>query len=224
MTPIEIMTARWGDPNQRPLFKGQLIDNTGCKCAQGDVLAVLGHWSDEQLKYADQSVADKATAKLLNISTTHAVLLRNVNDSQDGAPSVVLTNPKLILGDQSARILKFWLYLDKMSSTEWEKVRAAGKATKVLVAARAAAVRALVAMSAGARKPHDFAATRAETKAAMMAMAAGARAAAGAWETTSAGGTWAVWATNEIQGAATLENFYFLPFFGFKTPAYLDTL
>ena len=34
---IESVCAACSDPNARPLFKGQLINEDGCCCAQGDV-------------------------------------------------------------------------------------------------------------------------------------------------------------------------------------------
>ena len=91
---IATMTARWSGL-ERPLFKGKLIDNDGCKCAQGDVLFCAGY-TDEQLRKMKQSKADTETARVLGISRTHAVLLRQVNDKVDGAPQLVLTNPEQI--------------------------------------------------------------------------------------------------------------------------------
>lgn len=119
------IVARWAKPNQIP-FKNQLISDRGrqgddnvCMCAQGQVLHYIGGWSFRQLRTARQADADKATADLLGISRAHAVLLRNINDSEPGAPSVVLTNPELVLGDTAATILAFWKYLDTMTKEDW---------------------------------------------------------------------------------------------------------
>jgi hypothetical protein len=51
--------------------------------------------------------------------------LRSVNDSVDGAPSIVLTNPEKILGDQAHIVLAFWLHLDGMTEKDWAAARAA---------------------------------------------------------------------------------------------------
>jgi len=105
---IEQIIARWDSGDGKP-YKGSLIDwdafkadpaNVGCMCAQGQVLALAGGWDYAELRDTKQSEADIATAKLINISCAHAVLLRNINDKADGAPSIVLTNPGKVLGDQ----------------------------------------------------------------------------------------------------------------------------
>ena len=124
---LDSMVQRWTDPKARPLFKGSLIDDDGCKCAQGDVLACAG-WTDDQLRGLSQDKADMEVAKVLGISTTHAVLLRGVNDEKDGCPQDVLAAPEKILGDQAGKLLAFWLHLDRMTGDDWEKVAAAGTA------------------------------------------------------------------------------------------------
>jgi hypothetical protein len=109
---IENMVSRWSGL-ERPLFKGKLIDSDGCKCAQGDVLFCAGY-TDKQLRAMEQSKADAETARILSISRTHAVLLRQVNDRQGGCPQLVLSNPEQVLGDKAPILLAFWLYLDLM--------------------------------------------------------------------------------------------------------------
>src|SRR4249919_881531 len=100
MSDIAEILARWDSGEGKP-YKGSLIDfaeyerkpeSIGCMCAQGQVLHLLGGWSPTKLRYTEQGKADKATAKLLNISISHSILLRSVNDKVDGAPSIVLTN------------------------------------------------------------------------------------------------------------------------------------
>ena len=116
MTTISDLIARWNTDEGRP-YKGALIDlkafyvepdSIGCMCAQGQVLHLVGGWDAYRLNSESQSTADAATAKLLNISRSHAVLLRIVNDNADGAPAVVLTDPEKVLGDQWSKLLDFW--------------------------------------------------------------------------------------------------------------------
>ena len=122
---IVTMTARWSGL-ERPLFKGKLIDNDGCKCAQGDVLFCAGY-TDEQLRKMKQSKADVETARVLGISRTHAVLLRQVNDKVGGAPQLVLTNPEQIVGDKAPLLLAFWKYLDGMTDAARDAARVAAR-------------------------------------------------------------------------------------------------
>ena len=198
ITP-DSMVQRWTDPKARPLFKGSLIDDDGCKCAQGDVLACAG-WTDGQLRELSQDKADMEVAKVLGISTAHAVLLRGVNDKKDGCPQDVLAAPEKILGDQAGNLLAFWLHLDRMTCDDWEKVAAAR------TAARAAAWDAARDAARGAAwdVAWDDVAWAAARDAAWTA----------AWT--------AAWAANEIQGAAIMRKqgqpFFFLPMFGINDP------
>src|SRR5688572_26002067 len=102
---LEELLARWNSGEGKP-YKGSLIDwdaydgdgneppaDMGCMCAQGQVLHTIGGWEPQRLARTEQAEADRETAKLLNISVAHAILLRNVNDKVDGAPSIVLTDP-----------------------------------------------------------------------------------------------------------------------------------
>lgn len=131
MTTISEIIARWDAGDSKP-YKGSLINlraydadpnNIGCMCAQGQVLHLLAGWNAEQLDSTDQEKADEATAKLLNISTAHAILLRQINDSVDGAPSIVLTDPAKVLGHQADKVLAFWLHLDSLSTQQWDAAR-----------------------------------------------------------------------------------------------------
>ena len=193
----EFMVQRWTDPKSRPLFKGSLIDETGCKCAQGDVLSCSG-WTDEQLRAMTQDSADKEVAQILGIPRAQAILLRHVNDAKDGCPQDVLSTPEKILGEQADKVLAFWRRLDEMTAKDWRRVDDAWAATRA--AARDAAG---AAARAAARD------------------AAGAAAGAAAWDAAwSAAG-----AANEIQGAAIMREkglpFFFLPMFGIDDPAIL---
>ena len=134
MTKITDLIDRWNTNEGKP-YKGSLIDkrsyedgNLSCMCAQGQVLHVVGGWSAERLLDAEQADVDKATAKLLNISRAHAILLRNINDSVDGAPAIVLTDPGAVLGDQWSKLLDFWWHMDGLDGYGWRKVAAAGDA------------------------------------------------------------------------------------------------
>jgi hypothetical protein len=157
MTTVTDIIARWDSGDGKP-YKGSLIDwsayeadtdSIGCKSAQGQVLHLIGGWSPTKLRDTDQEKADKATAKLLNISIAHSILLRSINDSVDGAPSIVLTHPEKVLGDQAKVVLAFWLHLDGMKAEDWKKVNAAWAAARAAArdAARDAAWAAAYACS-----------------------------------------------------------------------------
>ena len=121
------LVARWATPDGLP-FKGRLIakkKGVTCLCAQGQTLHYIGGWSLTRLRKTDKTVADRATASLLGISLTHAVLLRMVNDELPGAPSAVLTDPERVLGINAAAVLAFWRHLDRMNADDWDAVRRA---------------------------------------------------------------------------------------------------
>jgi hypothetical protein len=200
---IETLVAKWAEPGGVP-FKGELISNDGCMCAQGQALHYVGGWSPLKLRNVEQSFADRETARLLDISVAHAVLLRRVNDSEPGAPSVVLTDPAKVLGDQAETVLAFWRHLDRMTAEQWDAAWAAAGATTGAAAWATARDAALDAAWDAA-----LAAAGATTGAtAVAAPMAAAWAAAGA--------------ANEIQGARILRErgqpFTFLPMFGFPDP------
>lgn len=128
MTELEQLIERWTSDEGKP-YKGTFIDmdayseapaDIGCMCAQGQVLHLIGGWDASRLHDAGQVEADAETAKLLNISRAHAVLLRTVNDRSNGAPSSVLTDPEKVLGGQWSKLLDFWSYLDGMSGGQWD--------------------------------------------------------------------------------------------------------
>ena len=136
MSKITDLIDRWNTDEGKP-YKGDLIDlnsyedgNLSCMCAQGQVLHVVGGWDAERLADAEQEDADKETAKLLRISRAHAVLLRNVNDSVDGAPAIVLTDPGAVLGDQWSKLLDIWWHMDTLDAEGWRKVGAAWDAAR----------------------------------------------------------------------------------------------
>ena len=133
MTDLTDLIARWNTDEGKP-YKGSLIDmcaydsapgDIGCMCAQGQVLHLIGGWDAHRLNTESQAVADVATAKLLNISRAHAVLLRMVNDKTNGAPAIVLTNPGKVLGDQWSKLLDFWWHLDGLTHAHHAAARAA---------------------------------------------------------------------------------------------------
>jgi hypothetical protein len=178
-------------------FKGSLISDDGCMCAQGQALHFLNGLSPDELRKLGQWEADRKVAEIFGISIAHSVLLRMVNDSRGGAPSVVIRNPEKILGDQTQVILAFWRHIDTISLADWEAlgsgvVYAAGELAK----------------EAAWEAAGELAGQRARAVASTVPNCEAGRAVAGA--------------TNEIQGAAIMrannQPFLFLPLFGFATP------
>ena len=216
MTDIQKLIARWDSNDGKP-YKGSLIDwsayeaapdSLGCMCAQGQVLHTVGGWTPDKLRNTAQETADIETAKLLNISSAHAILLRQVNDRVDGAPSIVLTDPEKVLAGEWSKLLDFWWHIHTLGNAGWQKVAAAG------VAAGDAARAAAWAAAGDAARAAAWAAARAAARDAAWAAAwAAARDAAGV-----AAGV-AAW---ETQGAhifrAAGRPFFFLPMFGFASP------
>jgi hypothetical protein len=203
---IESMVERWTSL-KRPLFRGQLIDHDGCKCAQGDVLFCAGY-TDEQLRGMAQSKADAETARVLGISRTHAVLLRNVNDKQGGCPQLVLSHPEKVLGDKAQILLAFWLHLEGLSDATWAATWDATCVT-ARVTARATALATARAATWATARDAARAATWDET-----------------WdetldETWDAARAATADASSEIQGMDILEKAgrkpYFLAMFGLDT-------
>jgi hypothetical protein len=240
MSDIQEIVARWNSGDGKP-YKGLLIDwdayqenpeNMGCMCAQGQVLHAVGGWDFAKLRDADQADADAETAKLLNISRAHAILLRNINDKADGAPSIVLTDPGKVLGDQWSKLLDFWWMFDNYTDDEWRKVAAARAAARdadraadraaAWDAAGDAARAAAWAAARDAARDADRAADRAAAwdaagDAARAAAWAAARDAARDAARAAAGA--AAWdAAGEIQGSAVMaergQKPFFLPMFG----------
>jgi hypothetical protein len=209
-TPDELLDY-W--PGNIP-FKGKLVSDDGtCMCAQGQALHFLDGVSPAELRDYEQDEADKRVAELFGISRAHAVLLRIVNDSRPGAPSVVIRDPAQVLGDQAETVLAFWRHLDRMTTEQWA---AAWEAARV--AAWEAAWEA--AWDAAWEAARDAARVAAWEAARDAAWEAAAREAArdAAWEAARV----AAAATNEIQGAAVLRAqgtpFFFLPLFGIAQP------
>jgi len=196
--PITIpeIVNRW-QSGERPLFRGRLIDDDGCKCAQGDVLSCAGY-SDKQLRAMAQDKADSEVARILGISRAHAVLLRNINDKHDGCPQDVLIAPEKIIGDKARLVLKFWRYLDGMSKEQWKKVVAEWDA----------------AWAAAWDAARDAAWDAADA------------AWAAAWDAARDAAWVVARATNEIQGMDILRSqgkpFYFLNMFGIEKPEDLE--
>ena len=120
-TTVDELLDYW--PGNIP-FKGSLVNEDGtCMCAQGQVLHFLDGASPRDLRDYQQSKADKRVAELLGISRAHAVLLRIINDGRPGAPSVVIRDPRQVLGDQADTVLKFWWHLDRTSADQWTAAR-----------------------------------------------------------------------------------------------------
>jgi len=129
-TATEKILSFWKDPRNIP-FKGHLISSeppaegqppTTCMCAQGQVLHIAAGLSEEDLLQMEQIDADKEVAELLGISVSHSVLLRVINDTTEGAPSDVLTNPEKYLGPNYETVLDFWKRLDNLQEEDWENI------------------------------------------------------------------------------------------------------
>ena len=221
---IAAILARWATDEGKP-YKGSLIDmdaykaspdNIGCMCAQGQVLHLVGEWTPERLNHTQQSEADAETAKLLKISSSHAVLLRQINDSIVGAPAIVLTSPGKVLGDQWSTILDFWYALDRLPSAAEESVWKAPGAETWGYAGGDAANDAWEAAKEAAGTVARNSAWKAAWGSAGSASwaAAGCGAATDAWDASGA--------SNEIQAAKIFRRndkaLYFLPLFGFANP------
>jgi hypothetical protein len=192
-TTVEELLDYW--PGNIP-FKGSLVSDDGsCMCAQGQALHFIDGMSADDLSNLEQEEADKRVAELFGISRAHAVLLRRVNDTEDGAPSVVIRNPEKVIGDQAHIVLAFWRHLDRMSPDDW-----------ITLASARASARASAWDSA-----RDSAGDSARAS-------AGDSAGDSAWDSARD----SAWATNEIQGAAVMRAkglpFFFLPLFGFADP------
>ena len=202
---IDQMVRRWTS-TERPLFKGSLIDEsngTVCYCAQGDVLHVAG-WSDERLRTVTQARVDREVARLLGISLTHSILLRNVNDQQDGCPQDVLIAPEKILGDNAKTVLSFWRYLETLTTDYWNRLWDREW---------------LAAKSEWWSTASSEASSAADYTAGAMERLAAKRAAS--WATRRAA-SYAQFGVDEIQGESLMiecrKAFYFLPKFGFPNP------
>lgn len=201
-TTVEELLDYW--PGNIP-FKGNLISQDGsCMCAQGQALHFLGGLSVKELQVVSQCEADRRVAKLFSISIAHSVLLRIVNDGQEGAPSSVIRHPEQVLGDQAQSVLAFWRHLDRITPTNSKIAHVAWTAAKA--AAGAAAGTAANAAWAAARTAAMYVVWHAAWDAAEAAV----------WTAAAAA------ATNEIQGAAVMrarnQPFFFLPLFGYADP------
>ena len=225
MMKLSDLLDRWATDEGKP-YEGSLIDmdaykarpdNIGCMCVQGQLLHLVGGWTPEQLVKASQYEADRKTADLLNISRAHAVLLRQVNDSTEGAPAIVLTDPGKVLGENWSTVLDLWCALDRPQPAAWGSAGdAAGEA--------AAGAAAWEAACEAAGDAAGEAAWEAAWGAAWGSAGDAAGDAAGEAAGEAAGG--AAWAaargSNEVQAAKIFRRdgraFYFLPLFGFATP------
>jgi len=219
---IEQMLARWETDEGKP-YKGKLVDerayaqdptNIGCMCAQGQALHLIGGMPVDEIALLEQREADTRVMEIFSIPRGQAILLRNINDSQDGAPAIVITHPDKVLGDQAQAVLTFFRYIDSLDNAGWQKVAAARAAARdaAWAAARAAARDAAWAAAGDAAGDAAFA-------------GAWAAAFAGAWAAARDAAFAGAWAANEIQGASILEKdgkpLFFLSIFGFKTVAEL---
>jgi hypothetical protein len=96
-------------------------------CAQGQVLHRNGY-SEEDLFKMSCHKADKETARILGISVAHSIFLRRINDSEEGSPQEVLSNPEKYLGPNWVKVLDFWVYLDTLTEEQLKAVAHRGNA------------------------------------------------------------------------------------------------
>lgn len=210
---LTALLARWATDKGKP-FKGDLIDwetyladpsDLGCMSAQGQLLFEAG-WKPTQLKRMDQAGGDLAVAKLLNISRAHAILLRHVNWQIDGDPSVVLTDPGKVMGDQWSKVLDFWWALHSLTPEDWDAVSnsvniSIERNIQLRENATNAAINAADAVVGERKRSFVGDITRHASRTAE-------------W--------YAARATYEIQGADILRRdgnrFFYLPTFGFSSP------
>jgi hypothetical protein len=203
-TTVDELLDWW--PGNIP-FKGRLISNDGCMCAQGQVLHLIGGMSPADLRRIEQAEADQRTAELLGISRAHAVLLRIVNDNQPGAPSCVIREPEKVLGSEAQAILAFWRHIDRMTADDWQKVAAAWAAARDATGDAAGVATGDATGDAAGVAAWDAAWTATWTA---------------TWHAAPAAARATARATSEIQGAALMRErgqpFFFLPMFGFADP------
>jgi hypothetical protein len=220
-TTVEELLDYW--PGSIP-FKGSLVSEDGsCMCAQGQALHFLDGMSADDLSKLGQGEADRRVAVLLGISRSHSVLLRIVNDAEDGAPTVVVRNPERVIGDQAHILLAFWRHLDRMSPGDWitlSSARASARASAGASAWESAAESALESARASAGASAGVSARASAGASAGASARASAR--DSAWDSAWDAANVAAWATSEIQGAAVIRAkglpFFFLPLFGFSDP------
>ena len=193
-------------PGNIPFKKKLVSDDGSCMCAQGQALHFLGGLTVDELRGINQKDADLQVAKLFGISLAHSILLRNINDNREGAPSCVIRNPEQVLGYQAQTVLAFLRHLDRMTPAAWEAVREAAEAVSLSWAAAGSAAYQVV----------GAAAWEAAGAAVRAAVGATVGAAAGAAVRAADG------ATHEIHGASFIRPnnhpFAFLPLFGFSNP------
>jgi len=216
---IQEIISGWDRDDGTP-YKGGKIDldayaanpkNMGCMCAQAQVLFLTREATAQEIAKMYQTHLDMLSAKKLNISRAHSILLRIVNDKPDGIPSIVLTDPGKVLGNQWNKLLDMWWLFDNYTAGEWRNV----------IDARNAA-RDVVGVVSSARNAAREAVGEASARAAWSAAGGSARDASG-------GALWpaareaAEGASSEIQGHKLMverdQKPFFLPMFGFATPA-----
>jgi hypothetical protein len=207
-------------------FSGSLIAPPGdagkaeCEfCAQGIILHALG-MSDDDLRSMLQTRADAEVAKAIGISRVESVLLRKVNDSGPGLPQAVLDLSDAgigsVIGGEWRLLVSFWRHLGTLGEADWiSACTAAGNA-----ACTAAGNAACTAACTAAGNAACTAACTASWNAAWDAACTAACTASwnAAWDAAYTAAWNAAGASSEIQGRSKLKAFYFLPFFGFKTP------
>lgn len=116
---VNQLKEKWASPDNRPAKGAAIVD--GCSpCAQTEALMLHSNKNLEDIKKeVNPLLMDNLVAKALDISVTHAILLRRFNDFSSEDPSLVLTSPEKILGPNYKKVLRFWEFLDTFNFKDW---------------------------------------------------------------------------------------------------------
>lgn len=139
-TAIEQVVSFWQNPDNIP-FKGNLVsydeikrgkNPINCLCAQSQIMHLIAHYEIEEFATINQNYADRVVAEILNISISHSILLRVVNDIEDSAPSTVFSNPEEHLGPNYQKVLDFWKYIETVPNYHSNQITGLGEYQRLL--------------------------------------------------------------------------------------------
>lgn len=129
---VNKLIKKWSSPNGLPAKGYELVRQDGglSPCAQSEAIMLskgMGTMDLEAflkggMSAIDGSNLDKITAKALNISLIHSILLRRFNDLSSQSPAVVLNEPERVLGNNWAKVLEFWHFIDSIPKDQWEEL------------------------------------------------------------------------------------------------------
>lgn len=131
MTTVQESYRLFQDEQTRPTLTGALVDDNDCCCAQGAILHYGCGVSFDDLRVMEQGEADCMLMRELGISRFHSVLIRIVNDSQEGCPEDVVVGEldpaagQRVLGPNAAELFRLGRGMD---SLDWDAARDAARA------------------------------------------------------------------------------------------------